>query len=174
MKTVLFWFRSDLRLHDQPALAHATALAAQQGAALLPVFCHAPPATTRWGFERVGPHRQAFLASTLACLSAALAARGSRLLECAGTALDMLPALAQALGLSPRTLARRMQAHTGLTAALWMRRIKLRQASEALCDTPLPLKRIAEDLGFASEAGLHRAFRQATGQTPLAYRMSHG
>ena len=83
-------------------------------------------------------------------------------------------ALAQALGLSSRTLARRVQAHTGLTAALWMRRIKLRQASEALCDTPLPLKRIAEDLGFASEAGLHRAFRQATGQTPLAYRMSHG
>lgn len=64
-----------------------------------------------------------------------------------------LPALAQALGLSSRTLARRVQAHTGLTAALWMRRIKLRQASEA---------------------GLHRAFRQATGQTPLAYRMSHG
>ena len=85
-----------------------------------------------------------------------------------------LPALAKALGLSPRTQARRVQAHTGLTVALWMRRIKLRQASEALCDTPLPLKRIAEDLGFASEAGLHRAFRQATGQTPLAYRMAHG
>ncbi len=98
MKTVLFWFRSDLRLHDQPALAHAMALATQQGAALLPVFCHAPPATTRWGFERIGPHRQAFLASTLACLSAQLAARGSRLLECAGTALDMLPVLAQAPG----------------------------------------------------------------------------
>jgi len=32
-----------------------------------------------------------------------------------------LPALAQALGLSPRTLARRGQAHTGLAAALWMR-----------------------------------------------------
>lgn len=85
-----------------------------------------------------------------------------------------LPALAEALGLSPRTLARRVQAHTGLSAAHWMRRIKLRQASEALCDTSLPLKRIAEDLGFASEAGLHRAFRQATGQTPLAYRMAHG
>ena len=98
MKTVLFWFRNDLRLHDQPALAHAMALAAQQGAALLPVVCHAPPATTRWGFARVGPHRLAFAASTLACLSAALAARGSRLLECAGTAQDMLPALAKALG----------------------------------------------------------------------------
>ena len=70
--------------------------------------------------------------------------------------------------------ARRVQAHKGLSAAHWMRRIKLRQVSEALCDTPLPLKRIAEDLGFASEAGLHRAFQQATGQTPLAYRMAHG
>ena len=94
MKTVLFWFRNDLRLHDQPALAHAMALAARQGAALLPVFCHAPPATTRWGFARVGPHRLAFGASTLACLSSALAARGSHLLECAGMAQAVLPALA--------------------------------------------------------------------------------
>ena len=98
MKTVLFWFRNDLRLHDQPALAHATALAAQQGAALLPVFCHAPSATTRWGFERTGPHRRAFVASTLACLSTQLAARGSRMLECHGLAEAVLPALAKALG----------------------------------------------------------------------------
>ena len=97
MKTVLFWFRNDLRLHDQPALAHAMALAARQGAALLPVFCHAPPATTRWGFARVGPHRLAFDTSTLACLSAQLAARGSHLLECAGMAQAVLPALAKAL-----------------------------------------------------------------------------
>ena len=98
MKTILFWFRHGLRLHDQPALAHAMALATQQGAALLPVFCHAPPATTRWGFARVGPHRQAFTAHTLACLSAQLSACGSHLLECAGTAEAVLPALAQALG----------------------------------------------------------------------------
>lgn len=98
MKTVLFWLRSDLRLHDQPALAYALALAMQQGAALLPVFCHAPPATTRWGFARVGPHRQALTAHTLACLSAQLSARASHLLECAGAAETVLPALAQALG----------------------------------------------------------------------------
>ena len=98
MKTVLFWFRSDLRLHDQPALAHAIAQATQQDAALLPVLCHAPPATTRWGFARVGPHRQAFTAHTLACLSAQLSARGSHLLEGAGAAEAVLPTLAQALG----------------------------------------------------------------------------
>ncbi len=97
MNTVLFWFRSDLRLHDQPALAQAAALAHRQGAALLPVYCHAPALPTRWGFERVGPHRQAFIASTLACLKTALAVRGSGLLECAGTAETVLPALVKAL-----------------------------------------------------------------------------
>lgn len=85
-----------------------------------------------------------------------------------------LPALADALGVSERTLARRVQAHTGQPAAQWMRHIKLRQVADALRETPWPLKRIADDLGFASEAGLHRAFRQATGQTPLAWRMAHG
>lgn len=82
--------------------------------------------------------------------------------------------LAAAMHLSTRTLARRVRAHTGLSAAHWMRRIKLRQAADALCQTRHPLKRIAQDLGFASEAGLHRAFTHATGQTPLAYRMAHG
>ncbi|MEC5214391.1 deoxyribodipyrimidine photo-lyase [Polaromonas sp. CG_9.5] len=98
MKAVLYWFRSDLRLHDQPALAQAIALATQQGATLLPLYCHAPDALTRWGFERVGPHRRAFVSDTLACLSAQLAARGSRLLQCTGDALVVLPALVKALG----------------------------------------------------------------------------
>ena len=95
--TVIFWFRNDLRLHDQPALAHAIALATQQGTALLPVYCHAPASPSHWGFERVGAHRQAFTAQTLADLSAQLSARGSHLLQCDGTAASVLPALAQAL-----------------------------------------------------------------------------
>ena len=98
MKAVLYWFRSDLRLHDQPALAQAIALATQQGATLLSVYCHASDVLTRWGFERVGPHRRAFTSDTLACLSAALAARGSRLLQCTGDAPAVLPALVKALG----------------------------------------------------------------------------
>lgn len=84
-----------------------------------------------------------------------------------------LPALAAALGVSQRTLSRRVQAHTGLPAAQWMRRIKLQQVGNALLETPWPLKRIAADLGFASEAGLHRAFRQATGQTPQDWRIAN-
>ena len=66
-----------------------------------------------------------------------------------------------------------MHEHTGLAAAQWMRRIKLRQVAEALCETQQPLKRIVDELGFASEASLIRAFRQATGMTPVAYRTVH-
>ena len=35
MNTALYWFRNDLRLHDNPALMQACA----QADALLPVFC---------------------------------------------------------------------------------------------------------------------------------------
>lgn len=84
-----------------------------------------------------------------------------------------LPTLAAQLHISSRTLARRVHEHTGLAAAQWMRRIKLRQVAEALCETQQPLKRIVDDLGFASEASLIRAFRQATGMTPVAYRTAH-
>ena len=53
---VVFWFRSDLRLHDQPALAQAAALARERGGWLLPVFVHDArlQAPTRWGFTRMG------------------------------------------------------------------------------------------------------------------------
>lgn len=81
--------------------------------------------------------------------------------------------MAQTLHVSPRTLAGRVHAQTGLAAAQWMRHIKLRQVASALCETRQPLKRIAEDLGFASEADLVRVFRQVTGMTPLAYRIAH-
>ena len=61
MSTVLFWFRNDLRLHDQSALHAACQLGAQQ---LLPVVCLPDvQAATAWGFARIGPHRRAWLAA---------------------------------------------------------------------------------------------------------------
>jgi len=67
---------------------------------LLPVLCHAPQTTTRWGFVRVGPHRQRYQRATLDDLAAALHARGSRLLELSGAPTTALPALCHALGAS--------------------------------------------------------------------------
>lgn len=98
MSTVLFWFRSDLRLHDQPALRAACESGATH---LVPVYCHADyEEQTPWGFARVGVHRRAVLAAALRDLSRQLSGLGSRLVECCGRPGKVLPALAQAMGAS--------------------------------------------------------------------------
>jgi transcriptional regulator GlxA family with amidase domain len=75
---------------------------------------------------------------------------------------------------SPRTLSRRIEALTGLSAGAWLRRAKLSQVGEALSTSTAPLKVIAEELGYLDESSLHRAFRQVTGMTPVRYRQLFG
>lgn len=74
---IIHWFRSDLRLHDNRALA----LSAAQADELLCIYLHDPrhDETTRWGFSRMGDHRRIFLADALLDLDRALRARGQRL-----------------------------------------------------------------------------------------------
>ncbi|KQQ47152.1 hypothetical protein ASF61_00375 [Duganella sp. Leaf126] len=95
MNTVLFWFRNDLRLHDQPALQAALAGGARH---LLPVaFLLADDEPTHWGWERVGPLRRAWQRSALRDLDRQLTALGCPLLLCDGDPAMVLPALAQAV-----------------------------------------------------------------------------
>lgn len=95
LSTVLFWFRNDLRLHDQPALRTACASGARY---VVPVYCHADyDEPTPWGFSRVGRHRRAVLSAALRDVDRQLANMGSRLLECRGPASTALPALARAV-----------------------------------------------------------------------------
>ena len=79
--TVLYWYRRDYRLSDNPALAHAIALANDTGQGLLPVVsaCDNPP--TPWSFVRRGPHRLAYEAQARAGLATRLKALGSDLYE---------------------------------------------------------------------------------------------
>ena len=80
MSTVLFWFRNDLRLHDQPALRAALTSGATH---LLPAVClPAPDERTPWGFARVGSHRRAFTAAALRGLHQQTSALGNPLLIC--------------------------------------------------------------------------------------------
>jgi deoxyribodipyrimidine photo-lyase len=99
---VVYWLRNDLRLHDNPALLLAARRAREQGDWLLPVYLHDPVqlAETRWGFARMGRHRQAFLAQALQDLGQQLAGLGSGLLQLQGSPADVLPALARRLGTS--------------------------------------------------------------------------
>ncbi len=103
---VVFWFRNDLRLTDNPALHTAQEACAALdnrppgGAWLLPVFVHdsAQRATTRWGFVRMGAHRRAWLDCALRDLGDQLEARGSHLLQCEGDSVAQLASLLDALG----------------------------------------------------------------------------
>ncbi len=169
---------------DEPLVAHQAATTAAGASGYLPLMLHAlaarlPPQAVQDLQEVLMLPRPRSTHPAFAGLD--LMAQADPALRSAMLWVQRSPAqglcladLAAAMHLSTRTLARRVREHTGLSAAHWMRRIKLRQASDALCQTRYPLKRIAQDLGFASEAGLHRAFSHATGQTPLAYRMAHG
>jgi transcriptional regulator GlxA family with amidase domain len=85
-----------------------------------------------------------------------------------------LAAAAQQLKVSVRTLARRVDRASGMGAGEWLRLAKLSQAAEALRSTRAPIKTVCDSLGFGSEASLYRAFRQATGMTPTAYRQAYG
>lgn len=97
---LILWLRNDLRLHDQPALQHALARCQRDGLAMLPVAWHGPsaPVATRWGFERVGPHRQAFRQQALAGLDRHLRSLGSGLVNLAGASTQPLADLARRVG----------------------------------------------------------------------------
>src|SRR3569833_2549754 len=73
MATVIVWFRSDLRIADNPALHHALA----RGERVIPVYIHAPEELSPW---QPGAASRWWLHHSLAVLSATFARLGSRLI----------------------------------------------------------------------------------------------
>jgi len=82
--------------------------------------------------------------------------------------------LAGKLGMSERTLARKVHSETGFTGAAYARRIKLNQVSERLILTSLPVSTISAELGFSSDSNMRRMFRELTLLTPAEYRQKFG
>jgi deoxyribodipyrimidine photo-lyase len=92
MSTLIYWFRSDLRLLDSPALNKAC----REATYLVPVFILPPEeVSTRWGFARESDLRKRYLGETLVALDAQCRALGSRLLVLQGDAATTLAALLQ-------------------------------------------------------------------------------
>jgi deoxyribodipyrimidine photo-lyase len=87
----LFWFNQDLRLDDNPALAHAAAHASE----LTCVYCHDPwmDAADDFGIERQGPLRKRFIAQSLAALASSLEQSDQALLQVEGPPVAMLQEL---------------------------------------------------------------------------------
>lgn len=97
-----------------------------------------------------------------------LAHRVRQLLQQA-RAIHTAETLAARLGLSARSLHRQLRAE-GTSLQQLKDEVRRTQASELLLRTRLPIGRIARATGFASDKTFTRAFRQWTGQTPLAWR----
>ena len=99
---VIYWFRNDLRLHDNPALRLAVQWANERNTWLLPVFVHDTALTKNspWGFVRTSEHRLAWTAMAVQDVSEQLAALGSQLIQIAGEPSAVLPELMAHLGAS--------------------------------------------------------------------------
>ncbi len=96
----LVWFRQDLRLQDNPALAAAIS----RGGAIIPVYIFDDAAEGKWP---LGGASRWWLHHALASLAASLRERGSRLIIAHGASAETLRALI---------------AQTGAGAVFWNRR----------------------------------------------------
>ncbi len=78
--------------------------------------------------------------------------------------------LAAAAGLSKYHYSRVFKAEAGETPWAFVRRKRVEAARTLLLTTPLPLKVIAVQTGFADEYSLSRAYKQVAGESPRSTR----
>ena len=80
--------------------------------------------------------------------------------------------VADAVGLAPRSLARRFEEETGMTWRAVLRRMRVVRAIEELAAGDTPVTTIAFRVGYTSMSAFNNAFRELTGRTPTHYRAS--
>ena len=83
-------------------------------------------------------------------------------------------ALAEAVGVSSRTLVRRFRAALGLTPQQYLEQVRIDAARRLLEETSLPIERIRAEVGFGDPTGFRRAFKRVTSLTPADYRRRYG
>lgn len=120
------------------------------------------------------PQAAATLAAGLAPAPAPATTLGARLAVAVEEALarGTMPereALARALGMSGRTLARRLTREQQRFSAI-VDAVRRRRAEELVADPTLALGEVAASLGFADAAAFGKAFRRWCGISPSAYR----
>ncbi|MEE2897095.1 MAG: AraC family transcriptional regulator [Gemmatimonadota bacterium] len=77
--------------------------------------------------------------------------------------------IAKTLGMSPRTLRRRLEGE-GTSFQDLRDAVRKERAVEHIRETELAISEIAYLLGFGETSAFHRAFRRWTGKTPAQYR----
>jgi AraC-like DNA-binding protein len=78
--------------------------------------------------------------------------------------------VAQAVGLTERTLARRFHDEVSMPWRDCLRRLRMIRAIEALANPERQITQIAMDVGYSSSSAFNSAFLDFTGQTPTGFR----
>lgn len=148
-KTILIWFRNDLRIHDNEMLTEAIARAEN----VLPVYCVDPRyfGKTSYGTQKSGYLRTKFLLQSIASLKNGLQNLGGNLLIQIGKPEDVLPGLCRQYKVSEvyhhREVAEEETLISGLVeTSLWKEKINLKHfIGHTLFhkeDLPFPIKNI--------------------------------
>jgi AraC-like DNA-binding protein len=77
--------------------------------------------------------------------------------------------IAEQLGLTPRTLQRKLSQER-ISYQELLSEVRLEMAADYLRDTSLPIEEIALRLGYSEVRSFYRSFKSATGKTPGDYR----
>jgi len=85
-----------------------------------------------------------------------------------------LGSMADAARLERRTFLRRFKNATGMTPIEYCHAVRIARARELLEAGDMPLKKIAEALGYVDVSSFARAFRRTYGTPPAAHRRLHG
>ncbi|GAB3105016.1 AraC family transcriptional regulator [Isoptericola nanjingensis] len=80
--------------------------------------------------------------------------------------------VADAVGLAPRSLARRFEEEAGMTWRAVLRRMRVAAAIEHLAADEAPVTDVAYAVGYSSLSAFNLAFKELTGRTPTQYRAS--
>lgn len=115
--------------------------------------------------------RDASAAFDLVCEAIAAHAECNEDLIEAARSAKTVTGMARHLGVTERTLHRRIDAKTGKPASFWLDLAKARRALAALA-SPMPLAEIALAAGYADQSHLTRSFGQRFGAAPGTFRKS--
>jgi len=81
-----------------------------------------------------------------------------------------LESIAEQFNYSPRHLSTRFKGETGFSLIEYLIRFRLHHAEKLLRNTDVPLKDIAEEVGYSDVYYFSRLFRKYNGQSPIRYR----
>ena len=81
-----------------------------------------------------------------------------------------IEALADLVGMSPRTLARRFKAATGRLPGAYLQAVRIELAKAMLERDGKPIQSVSAEVGYEDAAFFRALFKRSTGMTPAEYR----